>query len=168
MAAILDVVNKSLSYVAEMYFIGFCWPWKHKNKSLVTKSIFLAGLEMYISQKLEWVTVYGHGGDFEKCIFSLFGHFERVTRSNICSHNKSTNKIKEPYMPDLATKCCFMPLLRFVLTTIISMKNNLQQCVMFNVVRWRITIITSTCTLNTLSNLSSASDPRADFGHEPV
>ena len=67
MAAILDLVNKSRTYVAEIYFIGFVDP---ENISLGTKSIFLAGLEIEISQKLD--LAYGHGG-----------HFERVTRSNI-------------------------------------------------------------------------------------
>ena len=47
MAAILDLVNKSRTYVAELYFIGFVDP---ENISLGTKSIFLAGLEIEISQ----------------------------------------------------------------------------------------------------------------------
>ena len=51
MAAILDLVNKSWIYVAELYFIGFVDP---ENISLGTKSIFLAGLEIEISQKLDW------------------------------------------------------------------------------------------------------------------
>ena len=63
MAAILDLVNKSRTYVAEMYFIGFV---DHENISLGTKSIFciffLAGLEIEILQKLD--LVYGHGGHF--------------------------------------------------------------------------------------------------------
>ena len=41
MAAILDLVNKSMTYVAELYFIGFVDP---ENISLGTKGIFLAGL----------------------------------------------------------------------------------------------------------------------------
>ena len=48
MAAILDLVNKSRTYVAEMYFIGFAYP---ANISLGTKGIFLAGLEIEVSQK---------------------------------------------------------------------------------------------------------------------
>ena len=70
MAAILDLVNKSWTYVAELYFIGFVDP---ENISLGTKSIVLAGLEIEISQKLDLVT--GHGGHFEKRLFLLFGHF---------------------------------------------------------------------------------------------
>ena len=53
MAAILDLVNKAWTYVAELYFIGFVDP---QNISLGTKSIFLAGLEIEISQKLDLVT----------------------------------------------------------------------------------------------------------------
>ena len=65
-------------------FIGFVDP---QNISLGTKSIFLAGLEIEISQKLDLVT--GLGGHFENAFFSLFGHFlERVTRSNIFPHIK--------------------------------------------------------------------------------
>ena len=45
---------------------GFVDP---ENISLGTKSIFLAGLEIEISQKLE--LVYGHGGYFEKCILFI-------------------------------------------------------------------------------------------------
>ena len=72
LAAILDLVNKSLTYVVEMNFIGFVDP---ENISLGTKSIFLAGLEIEISQKLD-----GHGGHFEKCIlFIVWKLFERVT-----------------------------------------------------------------------------------------
>ena len=48
MVAILDLVNKAWTYVAELYFIGFVDP-----QGLVT----------------------GHGGHFEKRIFLLFGHF---------------------------------------------------------------------------------------------
>ena len=48
MAAILDLVNKSWTYVAELYFIGFVDP---ENISLGTKSIVMAGLEIEISQK---------------------------------------------------------------------------------------------------------------------
>ena len=48
MVAILDLVNKSWTYVAELYLIGFVDP---ENISLGTKSIFLAGLEIEISQK---------------------------------------------------------------------------------------------------------------------
>ena len=66
MAAILDLVNKSRTYVVEMYFIGF---FDSDNITLGTKSIFLAGLEIEISQKLD--LVYGHGGHFEKCIFFI-------------------------------------------------------------------------------------------------
>ena len=51
MAAILDLVNKAWTYVAELYFIGFVDP---QNISLGTKSIDL---------------VTGHGGHFEKRIF---------------------------------------------------------------------------------------------------
>ena len=43
---ILDLVNKSLINVAEMYFIGFV---DTENIRLDTKSIFLAGLEIKIS-----------------------------------------------------------------------------------------------------------------------
>ena len=64
MAAILDLVNKSWTCVAELYFIGFVDP---ENISLGTKSIFLAGLEIEISQQLDLVT--GYGGHFEKRIF---------------------------------------------------------------------------------------------------
>ena len=46
MTVILDLVIKSLTNVAEMYFIGFVDP---ENASLDTKSIFLAGLEIKIS-----------------------------------------------------------------------------------------------------------------------
>ena len=46
MTIILDLVNKSLSNVAEMHCIGFVDP---ENISLDTKSIFLAGLEIKIS-----------------------------------------------------------------------------------------------------------------------
>ena len=46
MTVILDLVNKSLTNVAEMCFIGFVDP---ANISLGTKSIFLAGLEIKIS-----------------------------------------------------------------------------------------------------------------------
>ena len=70
MGAILDLVNMSRTYVAELYCIGFVDP---KNISLGTKSIFLAGLEIEISQKFDLVT--GQGGHFEKRIFSLFGNF---------------------------------------------------------------------------------------------
>ena len=66
MAAILDLVNKSWTYVAELYFIGFVDP---ENISLGTKSIVLAGLEIEISQKLYLVT--GHGGHFEKRFFFI-------------------------------------------------------------------------------------------------
>ena len=59
MAAILDLVNKSRTYVAEMYFISFV---DHENM-FGKKRIFLAGL----SHKFN--LVYGHGGHFEKCIF---------------------------------------------------------------------------------------------------
>ena len=65
-----------------------------------------------ISQKLDLVT--GHGGHFEKRIFFIIWTLlERVTRSNIFSHKNVPNKIKKPNMPDLATKFCFRPLLRF-------------------------------------------------------
>ena len=46
---ILDLVNKSWTNVAEMYFIGFGDP---ENISLCTKSIFMAGLEIKISCKM--------------------------------------------------------------------------------------------------------------------
>ena len=46
MTIILDLLNKSLTNVAEMHFIGFVDP---ENISLDTKSIFLAGLEIKIS-----------------------------------------------------------------------------------------------------------------------
>ena len=62
MTVILDLVNKSLTNVAEMYFIGFV---DSENISLGTKNIFLAGLEIKISGKLDFM--YGHGGYFEKC-----------------------------------------------------------------------------------------------------
>ena len=55
MAAILDLVNKSWTYVAELYFIGFVDP---ENISFGTKTIFLAGLEIEISQKLDLVTTW--------------------------------------------------------------------------------------------------------------
>ena len=84
MAAILDLVNSSWTYVAELYLIGFVDP---ENISLGTKSIFLAGLEIEISQKLNLAT--GHGGHFEKRIFFIvWTLLERVTRSNIFSHIK--------------------------------------------------------------------------------
>ena len=84
MAAILDLVNTAWTYVAELYFIGFVDP---ENISLGTKSIFLAGLEIEISQKLDLVT--GHGGHFEKRIlFIVWTLLERVTRSNIFPHIK--------------------------------------------------------------------------------
>ena len=115
MAAILDLVNKTGTHVAELYFIGFVDP---ENISLGTKSIFLAGLEIEISQKLDLVT--GHGGHFEKRIlFIVWTLLERVTRSNIFfSYTILPNKIKKPNMPDLATKFCFRHLLRFGLRTI--------------------------------------------------
>ena len=47
MAAILDLVNKSWTYVAELHLIGFV---DSENISLGTKSIFLAGLEIEISK----------------------------------------------------------------------------------------------------------------------
>ena len=88
MAAILDLVNKAWTYVAELYFIGFVDP---QNISLGTKSIFLAGLEIEISQKLDLVT--GHGGHFEKRIFFIvWTLLERVTRSNIFPHIKICQK----------------------------------------------------------------------------
>ena len=88
MAAILDLVNKAWTYVAELYFIGFVDP---QNISLGTKSIFLAGLEIEISQKLDLVT--GHGGHFEKRIFFIvWTLLERVTRSNIFPHIKIYQK----------------------------------------------------------------------------
>ena len=46
MTIILDLVNKPLTNVAEMHFIGFVDP---ENINLDTKSIFLAGLEIKIS-----------------------------------------------------------------------------------------------------------------------
>ena len=46
MTIILDLVNKSLTNVAEMHFIEFVDP---ENISLDTKGIFLAGLEIKIS-----------------------------------------------------------------------------------------------------------------------
>ena len=46
MTVILDLINKSLTNVAEMYFIGFFDP---ENVNLHTKSIFRAGLEIKIS-----------------------------------------------------------------------------------------------------------------------
>ena len=65
-----------MDYVAELYFIGFVDP---ENISLGTKSIFLVGLEIEISQKLDFVT--GHGGHFEKRIFFfiVWTLLERVT-----------------------------------------------------------------------------------------
>ena len=72
MTVILDLANKSLTNDAEMYFIGFVDP---ENISLDTKNIFLAGLEIKISYKLD--LMYGHGGHFENAIFSMFGHFLR-------------------------------------------------------------------------------------------
>ena len=45
-----------------------------ENISLGTKCIFMAGLEIEISQKLDLVT--GHGGHLKNAFFfSLFGHF---------------------------------------------------------------------------------------------
>ena len=70
MVAILDLVNKSWTYVSELYFIGFVYP---ENISLGTKSIFLTGLEIEISQKLDLVT--GHGAILKNTFFSLLGHF---------------------------------------------------------------------------------------------
>ena len=79
MTVILDLANKSLTNVAEMYFIGFDDP---ENIILDTKSIFLADLEIKISYKLD--LMYGHGGHFEKCHFyNVWTLFEMVTRSNI-------------------------------------------------------------------------------------
>ena len=73
-------------HLAELYFIGFVDP---ENIILGTKSIFLAGLAIEISQKLDLVT--GQGGHFEKRIFFIaWTLLERVTRSNIFSHIKST------------------------------------------------------------------------------
>ena len=46
MTVIFDLVNKSSTNVAEMYFIGFD---DHENISLGTKNIFLTGLEIEIS-----------------------------------------------------------------------------------------------------------------------
>ena len=84
MAVILDLVNKSWTYVAELYFIGFVDP---ENISLGTTSIFLAGLDIEISQKLDLVS--GDGGHFEKRIFFIvWTLLERVTRSNIFSRIK--------------------------------------------------------------------------------
>ena len=84
LAAILDLVNKAWTYVAELYFIGFVDP---QNIRLGTKSIFLAGLEIEISQKFDLVT--GHGGHFEKRIFFIvWTLLEGVTRSNIFPHIK--------------------------------------------------------------------------------
>ena len=51
MAAILDLVNKSWTYVAELYLIGFV---DAENISLGTKSIFLDGLKIKISQKIRF------------------------------------------------------------------------------------------------------------------
>ena len=82
MAAILDLTNKSPTYVAEMYFIGFVDP---ENISLGSKCIFLAVLEIEISHKLD--LVYGHGGHLNKK-FIVWTLFERVTRSNIFPHIK--------------------------------------------------------------------------------
>ena len=71
MAAILDLVNKAWTYVAELYFIGFVDP---QNISLGTKSIFLAGLENWDITKIRF-------GDWTRRpfwkthFFSLFGHF---------------------------------------------------------------------------------------------
>ena len=80
----MDLVNKSRTYVAEIYIIGFVDP---ENISLGTKSIFLAGLEIEISQKID--LAYGHGGHFEKRFFVIvWTLFERVTRSNIFSHRE--------------------------------------------------------------------------------
>ena len=65
MAAILDLVNKPWTYVAELYFIGFVYP---ENISLGTKSIFLTGLEIEIWW-LDTVAI------LKNAFFSLFGHF---------------------------------------------------------------------------------------------
>ena len=46
MTVILDLVNKTLTNVAEMYCIGFVDP---ENISLNTKNIFLTSLEIKIS-----------------------------------------------------------------------------------------------------------------------
>ena len=64
MTIILGLVNKSLTNVAEIHFIGFVDP---ENISLDTKSIFLAGLEIKISYKLD--LMYGHGGHLENVPF---------------------------------------------------------------------------------------------------
>ena len=54
-----------------MYCIGFVDP---ENISLGIKGIFLAGLEIKLSQKLD--LVFGHGGHFEKCnFFSMLDTF---------------------------------------------------------------------------------------------
>ena len=97
----MDLVNKSWTYIAELYFIGFVDP---ENISLGTKSILMAGLEIEIAQTIDLVT--GHGGHFEKRIFFIVWTL-------------LSNKIKKPNMPDLATKFCFRPLLRFGLRTIV-------------------------------------------------
>ena len=78
MAAILDLVNKSRTYVAEIYFIRFVDP---ENISLGTKSIFLAGLEIEISQIYIWrmdTSII-----LKNAFFSLFGHFLRGLTSLI-------------------------------------------------------------------------------------
>ena len=82
MAAILDLVNKSWTYVAELYFIRFVDP---ENISLGTKSIFLAGLEIEISQKLDLVT--GHGGHFDKHIFVIVWTLSHIKIYQIKSRN---------------------------------------------------------------------------------
>ena len=85
MVAILDLVNKSQTYVDKMYFIGFVDP---KNINLNTKSIFLAGLEIEISRKLDLDTVAILKNAFLFILFIVWKLFERITHSNIFSHIK--------------------------------------------------------------------------------
>ena len=61
---IVDLVNKSWPKVAERYFIGIV---DKENISLDNKSIFLAGLEVEISWKLD--SMHGHGGHLENALF---------------------------------------------------------------------------------------------------
>ena len=75
MVAILDLVYKSRTYVAEMYFIGFV---DLENISLGTKNICLAGLEIW---RMDTAAI------LKNALFSLFWT-RFVTRSNIFSHIK--------------------------------------------------------------------------------
>ena len=70
MTVILDLVNKSSTNVAEMYFIGFV---DHENISLRTKNIFLAGLDI---MKIRF-DVWTRRPFCKMPFFAMFGHFLR-------------------------------------------------------------------------------------------